>query len=198
METLSKYKVEIALLMVSLIVGVGSFMIFFQNEKTLEEPIQLVKKQAGKITIEVSGAVEKPGVYEVTNGARLKDAIETAHGLSRDADKIFFSRTFNLARLLSDQEKVYIPTKQEVIGGFFQETQSVQSQPAQAAEPKDELLINLNTANQEDLIGLPGVGEKTAQKIIEGRPYSSIDELTTKKIVTKSVFEKIKNTITTN
>lgn len=56
-------------------------------------------------------------------------------------------------------------------------------------------LINLNLASRDDLIGLPGVGEVTADKIIAGRPYVTVDELSTGKIVNKGVFEKIKDLV---
>lgn len=58
-------------------------------------------------------------------------------------------------------------------------------------------LININTASSVELDLLPQIGEKTAQKIIENRPYEQIDELKTKKIVSKNLFEKIKNMIST-
>lgn len=55
--------------------------------------------------------------------------------------------------------------------------------------------INLNKATKLQLISLPGVGEKTAQKIIQYRPYNSLDKLLEHKIVRRNVFEKIKELI---
>ena len=59
-------------------------------------------------------------------------------------------------------------------------------------------IINLNTASAEELDTLPGVGAVTVNKIINGRPYSTIEDLLNKKIVNKGVFENIKGLITTN
>lgn len=56
-------------------------------------------------------------------------------------------------------------------------------------------LINLNSASRDDLIGLPGIGEVTADKIIAGRPYVATDDLLTNKVVNKSVFAKIKDLV---
>lgn len=56
-------------------------------------------------------------------------------------------------------------------------------------------LINVNLASRDDLIGLPGIGEVTADKIIAGRPYASVDELLTAKVINKGVFAKIKDLV---
>lgn len=56
--------------------------------------------------------------------------------------------------------------------------------------------VNLNDALRDDLIDLPGIGEKIADKIINGRPYTDISELIIRKIVSQKVFEEIKDKIT--
>ena len=65
------------------------------------------------------------------------------------------------------------------------------------AGPQKSAPININTATAADLDSLPQIGPKRAAKIIANRPYKSIDDLLTKKAIPKSVFEKIKNRITT-
>ena len=59
-----------------------------------------------------------------------------------------------------------------------------------------EGLININTATQTELEALPGVGPVTAGKIIDGRPYQTLEELKTKKAVGNALFEKIKDKLT--
>ncbi len=137
------------------------------------------------ILVDVEGAVVKPGVYRITGDARIKDAFIAAGGLAENADRSFVSKNINLAQKLTDGAKVYVPDKNQ--------NAKVKSQNYQGGDVNTQ--ININTASLGELDGLPGVGAVTAQKIIDNRPYTSIDELVNKKAVSKSVFEKIKEKI---
>lgn len=64
-----------------------------------------------------------------------------------------------------------------------------------AISDKNIFILNLNDAERDDLIALPGIGEKTADKIISERPYRNISEILERKILTQKVFEEIKNKI---
>jgi DNA uptake protein ComE-like DNA-binding protein len=66
---------------------------------------------------------------------------------------------------------------------------------AHSAAKKMVPRVDLNSASKEDLMKLPGVGDATADKIVAGRPYKTKAELVSKKIVTKSVYSKIKNMV---
>jgi len=143
------------------------------------------KKIGKEIVIDVEGAVISPGVYNLSQNARIKDALIAAGGLSSRADREWVAKNLNLAAKLNDASKVYIPFvgETQVQGYSFGTTVSSFG------------LININTASLGELDTLSGVGQTTAQKIIDGRPYQTIDELVSKKIVKKSVFEKIKDKI---
>lgn len=198
-----KYKIEIILITLALIISGVSGFIFYQSYQPNEnEEISIEQEPAvnkpTNIMVDLAGAVNQPGVYEVTSGARLKDAINWAAGLTDEADINFFNRNFNLARYLTDQEKIYIPSVSEIASGFFAETQRTLDyvSPANLASQGETLQVNINSATIDELDTLPGVGKVTAGKIIQNRPYKSIDELLTKKIVNKSVWEKIRSQIT--
>ena len=140
----------------------------------------------GPIKVDVAGAVENPAVYNLSSDARVEDAIKLAGGFSDNANADFISKTLNLSQKLTDGEKLYIPFQGESVGGV------VGSGGAVGAK------LDVNSASEADLDNLPGVGPATAQKIIQGRPYSVVDDLINKKSVTKSIYDKIKDLIEVN
>ena len=206
---LKKYLLEIFLLTISVIITVTALTIYIKNsreniDQTVISNGQSEKVLSEKIFVDVSGAVKKPNIYQVDFGARIKDVIDKAGGLSDDADVLFFNRNYNLARIVNDQEKIYIPSIMEIDNGIFTQNQRTLDYvlPSEASAKEDyqqieiQSLINLNSAAAEELDQLPGVGQVTANKIIDNRPYSTLEELLIKKIVNKGVFEKIKSLIT--
>ncbi len=149
-----------------------------------------------EITVDISGAVNTPGVYSLSEGSRVKDAIETAGGLSDAADTEFVQRSFNLAAKLQDGSKLYIPEIGESIGSSSTNLGIMSSTPLrQGFEGQAGSLININSASESELDTLSGVGPVTVGKIIDNRPYNTLEELVSKKAVSRSVFEKIKDQI---
>ncbi len=203
----NKFKVEIFLIGLALLIALISLIVFLKNNASQDEEIILENTQINipqtKIIIEIAGAVNKPGVYEINNGSRLKDILTIAKGLSEEADQYYFTRNYNLARYISDQEKIYIPFSWEIDQGIIIENSRTldYSQPNQTYSINNttssisEEKININTATVEELDQLPGIGAVTAQKIIQNRPYKTTSELSTRKIINKGVWEKIKELI---
>ncbi len=197
-----KYFIESILLSLATIITIVSFWLLmyssrYANEKSsLTDSVQLKTDNLYKSTImiDIGGAVIAPDVYEISSGARLKDVLIMAGGLSADADRVFFSKNFNLARIVNDQEKIYIPSLSETNAELsaISTIYNNQLQPT----PQAGNIINLNTASIDQLDQLPGIGKVTAEKIIRNRPYTTVDQLLEKKVVSKSVFEKIKSDIT--
>lgn len=205
---IKKYLFEILLLGTAVILTVISMVIYLENNQA-DDGQEIVttnhsdKVLSEKIFVDISGAVKSPDLYEMKFGARLKDIIKVAGGLSNDADKIFFNRNFNLARIIVDQEKIYVPSMTEINNGIFTEnprtldytSPNIFANSASVSTQTNDK-INLNNATVEELDQLPGVGKATADKIINNRPYSTIDDLLTKKSVNKGLFDKIKALIT--
>ena len=161
-----------------------------------------------EITVELSGAVNKPGVYHLTSKARVIDLLNEGAGLSDDAFTEWISKNMNFSRVLSDSEKVYVPfvwdiepEKSVQVGVLAKKVvdASLPDSPrTQAASDEDgsEGKINLNLASIEDIDTLPGVGEVYATRIVAARPYSGVDELAEKAELPSSLVAKIEGLVT--
>ncbi len=133
-----------------------------------------------QLSVHVSGAVVRPGVYTFSDGARVEDALRAAGGPNESAD---VSR-LNLAVRLKDEMQVMVPSRNSV--------------PLTLAPAGN--LLNINTATARQLEDLPGIGEVTAQRIIDYReqngPLQRVEELLEAKLVSRSTYDKIKDKIT--
>ncbi len=181
------HKIESALLALSLFIFLSSLIMFgaLQTDVKAQSPsiIQRNNSESHSLVVDIGGAVKKPGVYTVGSGQRIYELVDKAGGLSEDADLAFFDKTINRAQKLNDQAKIYIPFKN--LENF--KTDGISYTPS---------LISINSANSEELESLTGVGTATAKKIIDGRPYSTLDDLLKKKVIGSSLYEKIKILIT--
>ncbi len=140
-----------------------------------------------KIVVDIEGAVMSPGVYTLDSGARIGDLLILAGGFAQDADRDWTAKYLNQAARLSDGGKIYIPRVGEGIS-----TASVLG-TSDGVDTGEK--ININSATLAELDKLPGVGEVTAGKIIAGRPYLTVEELKSKKIVGNAVYEKIRELV---
>lgn len=147
-----------------------------------------------EIRVEIAGQVQNPGVYEIKGGARVDDLLILAGGLSAQADRAWVEKNLNRAGKLVDGQKVYVPKLGETTVYGLQSTAGKNS-AAVGSQSTVSNKININSASLKELDSLEGIGAVRAQAIIDNRPYSTIDELSTKKIIPKSIFEKIKDEI---
>jgi competence protein ComEA len=124
----------------------------------------------GRVVVDVSGAVRKPGVYRLSAGSRVEDALRRAGGATHRADL----GQVNRAAKLEDGRQILVPVR--VAGG---QAATAAAGAAPGATPSAPL--NLNTATAEQLDTLDGVGPATAQKILDYRKahngFGSVDEL---------------------
>lgn len=146
------------------------------------------------IMVDVAGAVLQPSVVELPEGSRVFEAIVKAGGLTGDADL----STTNQAEILTDGQKIYIPTRHEL-------------EESEAGSPSSRLVaassgnsqskrININTADSQTLQQLKGVGPVTAEKIInyrtENGKFKTIEDLKNVSGIGDKTFEKLKDKIT--
>ena len=138
--------------------------------------------------VDIGGAVEKPGVYQVAEGTRLFEVIEMAGGLSEDADADHVNR----ASFVEDGQKIIIPVK----GSEGAEDPGA---ALSASADTDSGLININTASADELKSLTGIGEVMAERIIEyrsTRAFKSKEDIMSVDGIGSKTFENIKDDIT--
>ena len=143
----------------------------------------IVSAEEESILVHVCGAVENPGVVSLPQGSRAEDALLAAGGFTEDASRDFV----NLAGYVSDGEKLYFPTREEVSAGI------------QVQAEADDGLININTADVAALCTLPGIGEARARDIIAYREthgdFASCEDIMKISGIKISVYQKISDKI---
>lgn len=155
-----------------------------------------------EIVVHITGEVKKEGVIYLKKGARIVDAIKEAGGETKEADL----SQVNLAYELQDGQKIYIPNKNEKVSQYIISTngETIDSNGANTGNEststsKEGAKVNINTATQNELDGLPGIGTALAQRIIDFREengnFKSIEDIQNVKGIGDSKFEEIKDKI---
>lgn len=161
------------------------------------EKINTVNK---KITIFISGEVKSPGVVELYSEDRLMDGVKKCGGVTDEADM----NRINLAMKISDEGHYIIPKIGEEIENVKDKGKETVNQTQNLNDNKSEQnkennKININNASLIELDSLPGVGEVTAQKIIDYREentkFKSIEEIKNVKGIGENKFNNLKDYI---
>ncbi len=150
-----------------------------------------VHPKSEEVLIDIKGAVFQPGVYRMKEGERVIDAVEKAGGFLEDAD----TRKVNLASLLSDEMVIIVPHEGEEGEGEV----LIISGSSPASDPVGGK-ININSASQDELTSLTGVGPAKALAIIDYRTdhglFKTIEEIMNVTGIGEKSFEKIRDEIT--
>lgn len=168
------------------------------------EPIEEEKPEC-PIRVDVSGAVNVPSVYCFDEGSVVIDALNISKGLKKGYAKEYLTRKINLALPLKNNQKIYIPFEKDVdckLQEFTVIAEDVENnfndtEPNTDTDTEDveTTCVNINTATKEQLTTLNGVGDSTAQKIIEGRPYTQIEDLLNVNGIGQATLDKFKDKI---
>lgn len=136
------------------------------------------------IFVYVCGQVKHPGVYSLKAGSRVYEAIEAAGGFTKDANR----ESLNLAETLEDESKILVSSKTDENKGEKDKT-----------DGESDGKLNLNQASKEELMNLPGIGEKRAEAILKLREqkgsFQKIEDLLEAEGIKEGIFQKIKDLI---
>ena len=163
------------------------------NEEVVEQQIlEIPSDEEEKIFVHIIGAINMPGIIEASKEARLYEIVELAGGLKEDADETLI----NLASKVEDGEKIIIP---------YKETSSTSNLNEKINELYDKSTssnsgkININIASIEELKTLAGIGQSTAEKIIDYRnevsKFDKIEDIKNVSGIGDSKFNSIKDKI---
>jgi competence protein ComEA len=140
-----------------------------------------------RVVIDIGGSVNNPGVYEFRGTVRVAQVVEKAGGFADEVDLAFVNKTLNLAELVRDGEKLYLPSEVEAVEAGKNGVLSTELGMTG---------ISINNASQKELQTLTGIGEVRAKAVIDARPFSSVQELLERGILTEKIFANIKEQIT--
>lgn len=155
------------------------------------------------ISVYICGEVNSPGIYEAPKGVMLNKIIEAAGGLTEAASE----NNINLVYQIECNMSIYIPSEEEITKGFTggdiirQDGVYVwgaKTGPSDSSEQGTQLMVNINTASEEELKSLPGIGDVTAKAIVNYRketPFKAIEDIKNVTGIGDSKFKQIKDYI---
>ena len=219
----NKKKIIISVILIIILITAFLIYIFITNEEyssmdleaTVVEKSENIVESEGKntsenvnnnqvtedkeeIAVHITGEVKKQGIIYLEKGSRVADAIKKAGGETKNADL----SQINLAYILQDGQKIYVPNKNEEISQYITEKSGNNDteENTTSNSNKEDKKVNINTANQSELDQLPGIGPSIAQKIIEYREengnFKNIQELQNVKGIGNAKYEEIKDNVT--
>lgn len=176
--------------------GMGETKETLQIPKTSSLPVmpENEERETEVCMVHICGAVMHPGVYELTEGSRIYQAVEAAGGFTKEAAQDYL----NQAQSVKDGERLYIPTLKEAEHAM--ETGRVLGGTEGAGTAEKNGLVNINTADEDELCTLPGIGSGKAKSVIAYRTkngeFHKIEDIMQVEGIKEGLFEKIKDSIT--
>ncbi|MGE7647188.1 helix-hairpin-helix domain-containing protein [Peribacillus frigoritolerans] len=164
------------------------------KEAEMEQSVNESSAEPEVIKVDVKGAVKSPGIFTAQAGDRVIDLISAAGSFTEKAD----TDKVNFAQIIEDQMVIYVPEIGEEVKGDLENIQVGTSGDA-ITKGTSGGLVNLNTATQEDLQTLTGIGPSKANAILEYREkagkFKEVDELKQVTGIGDKTFERLRDSI---
>lgn len=196
-------KIIYILLGIITLLGITIYIVYKTNnneEEVVEEPL-LTKEEdppsTTKVVVDIKGMITNPGVYEVDKTARVNDVITLAGGLLEGAD----TSKINLAKVVEDEMTIIIYSKEEILEKYKEENCvctpcEINNDACITTTEEENKQININTATEEELKQIDGIGDSKAKAIIEYRntngPFKELEDLKNVSGIGENLFEQIK------
>lgn len=165
---LKKYKFQIILACIFIVSVISIFIQDKERKESFSINSSNINSTDDKIAVYISGKVKNEGIYYLGKNSRVLDVIDLAGGLTENAD----ISKINPAQKLNDSDKIIVPEKkQDSIDEYITNTEDNDTSEVVADK------ININTATKEELTTLNGIGEATANKIINYRKSNDFKEI---------------------
>lgn len=161
-----KYKIQIVFICIFIISGISIYIQDNERKASFSVNSSNISKNADRIGVYISGEVKNTGVYYLKKDSRITDLINICGGLTEEADV----SKINPAQKLNDSDKIIIPKKEENLN-----TESMEDTDESDTNVQEK--ININTATKDELTSLNGIGEATANKIINYRNKNKFKEI---------------------
>ncbi|WP_102400126.1 ComEA family DNA-binding protein [Haloimpatiens massiliensis] len=173
----------------------------FVESNTVKKSSFKTESSSSNIVVDIKGAVKKPGVYTLNKESRINELIKMAGGFNKNADL----NRIHMSKKLKDEDLIYVYSLGEEEKQFMNSNgnnsrvnNDVSVQNNQSLQDENEK-VNLNTASEEELKTLPGVGDVTAKKIIDFREknggFSSIEDLMKIDRIGEKTFNKLRDKV---
>jgi competence protein ComEA len=186
-EIFKKYKTYILCIVIILLSIISIVIQYIDKNNSMKVNSIEIEKKSDKIAVYINGAVKNPGVYYLEPNSRLYELLDLCGGTNENAD----IEKVNLAKKLVDSDMITILEKQEK---NYDEDYEEETYLDENVTEK----ININTASKDELMTLNGIGEQTANKIIEYRKttrFNDIEDLMNVNGIGNSKYESIKEYI---
>ncbi len=161
-----KYKIQIIFICIFIISGISIYIQDNERKASFSVNSSNISKNDDRIGVYISGEVKNTGVYYLKKDSRITDLINICGGLTEEADV----SKINPAQKLNDSDKIIIPKKEENLN-----TESIEDTNESDINVQEK--ININTATKDELTSLNGIGEATANKIINYRNKNKFKEI---------------------